>query len=244
MDESQPTEPLPPAQAQPQPQYGQPQYGQPQQYGQQQYGPGPQQPGAFPPPYGTGAQRASAAEPFYKRHGLAFAISTLVLAVIMLIGIAGAGAFALGSVLLHASSVSHVVLGGGHPPVQQAPGQKGGGQNGGGQSGGGQNGRQDEGPIAKGVVRGSVTKIDGSTWTLVTSRGATLTVDTSSSTSYGAPGQDQKASDFAVGDEVIVVGERSGATVTAARILKISDLPWRPPSLPGSTATPGATPGS
>lgn len=243
MDESQPTQPLPPAQPQNgQPQYSQPAYGQ-QQYGQPQYGPGPQQPGAVPPHYGTGAPRATTAEPFYKRHGLAFAISTLVLAVILLIGIAGAGAFAIGSVLLRASSVSHVVLGGGHPPAQPAPGQ-GGGQKGGGQNGGGQNGRQDEGPIAKGVVRGSVTKIDGSTWTLMTPRGATLTVDTSSSTSYGAPGQDQKASDFAVGDEVIVVGERSGATVTAARILKISDLPLRPPSLPGSTATPGATPGS
>ncbi|WP_426623657.1 DUF5666 domain-containing protein [Leifsonia sp. McL0607] len=231
MDETQPTEPLPPAQPQQQPQHAAPQYGAPQQ----QYAPGPQQ-------YGPGLHQPTAtAEPFYKRHGLAFAISTLVLAVILLIGIAGAGVFAVGSVLFHAgSSVSHVLGGDGQVPAHPGPGQ--GGAKGGGQNGGGENGRQDEGPIAKGVVRGSVTKIDGSTWTLTTARGATLTVDTSSSTAYGVPGQTQKASDFAVGDEIIVIGERSGTTVTAVRILKVSDLPLRPPS--GSTATPGATPGS
>lgn len=223
MDDTQPTEPLPPQQ----PPYAHTQ----QQYGapQQQYAPDQQRP-------------TTTAEPFYKRHGLAFAISTLVLAVILLIGIAGAGAFAVGSVLFHRGfSVSHEFPGGGQLPVP-APGQ--GGKSGGGKNGGGQNGRQDEGPIAKGVVRGSVTKIDGSTWAIVTTRGASLTIDTSSSTAYGAPGQSQKASDFAVGDEVIVIGERSVATVTATRILKVSDLPIRPPSLPGSTATPGATPGS
>ena len=234
MDDTQPTEPLAP---QHQTQYGapqQPQYGGPQQ---PQYGP-PQ------PPYGPGPQRptpTATAEPFYKRHGLAFAISTLVLGVILLIGIAGAGAFAVGSVLFHRGySVSHELQGGGQLPVP-APGQ--GGSSGGGQKGGGQGGRQDEGPIAKGVVRGSVTAIDGSTWTITTARGASITVDTSSSTAYGAPGQTRKASDFAVGDEVIVIGERSGATVTASRILKVAALPIRPPSLPGSTATPGATPG-
>jgi hypothetical protein len=222
MDETQPTEPLPPA-----PTSGQSQYA-PAQYAPPQYSPGPQQ--------------AGAAEPFYKRHGLAFAISTLVLAAILLVGIAGVGAFAVGSVLLHrGSSISREITGGGPAPIP-APGK--GGPNEGGQNGGGQNGRQDEGPIAKGVVRGSVAKIDGSTWMITTARGATLTVETSSSTAFGAPGQNQKASDFAVGDDVIVVGERSGTTVTAARILKISDLPLRPPSLPGSTSTPGATPGS
>ena len=234
MDDTRPTEPIPPQQppyGQPQPPYGAPQ----QQYAPgQQYPPGPQRPAA-----------TATAEPFYKRHGLAFAISTLVLAVILLIGIAGAGVFAVGSVLFHRGfSVSHELPGGGQLPVP-GPGQggkNGGGQN--GQNGGGQNGRQDEGPIAKGVVRGSVTKIDGSTWTITTTRGASLTVDTSSSTAYGAPGQTQKASDFAVGDEVIVIGSRSGTMVTAARILKVSDLPIRPPSLPGSTATPGATPGN
>lgn len=231
MDETQPTEPLPPRQ----PHYAAPQHGQPQD-GQPQYAPGPQ------PPTAT-----ATAEPFYKRHGLAFAISTLVLAVVLLIGIAGAGAFAVGSVLFHAgSSASHVFRGGGPFPMP-GPGQGPGGQSGDGQKGGpggdGQNGRHDEGPIAKGVVRGSVTKMAGSTWTIMTARGATLTVDTSSSTAYGAPGQNQKASDFTVGDDVIVIGERSDGTVTAARILKVSDLPLRPPSLPGSTATPGATPG-
>lgn len=221
MSDNQPTEPLPPAQPQ---------------------GVPPQQPPAqsYRPPAPQQAGPAPVAEPFYKRHGLAFAISTLVLAVILLFGAIGVGAFAVSSVVFHGGSpLSRLLHEGGQG--RQAPAQpknpgNGGGQNGGGHGGGGQN----QGPTAKGVVRGSVTKIDGSTWTLQTQRGVTLTVDTTSSTAYGAPGSSQKASDFATGDNVIVLGTRSGDTVQAIRILKLSDLPVRPPSLPGSTATPGS----
>ncbi|MFE4470225.1 DUF5666 domain-containing protein [Leifsonia sp. NPDC056824] len=224
MDENQPTEPL-----YPQPQ-GTPQQAVPPQ--QAGYAHGPQA------PYGPPARPAG--EPFYKRHGLAFAISTLVLGVIVLFGIAGAGAFAVGSVVFHAgSSVSRLLHDGNRGPVQVKPGAPGfPGQNGKG-NGSGQGGRQDEGPIAKGVVRGTVTKISGSSWTITTQRGATLTVETSSSTVYGAPGQTRKASDFAVGDEVIVVGTRSGSTVTALRILNVADLPLRP-----GQPTPSPTPSS
>ncbi|WP_433862430.1 hypothetical protein [Streptomyces sp. L7] len=220
MDENQPTEPL---------------------YPQQQVPPQPGHPyGAQPPQYGTPARPAG--EPFYKRHGLAFAISTLVLGVIVLFGIAGAGAFAVGSVVFHAGSpVSRLLHDGGRGPAQvkpgapRFPGQKGMG------NGSGQGGRHDEGPIAKGVVSGTVTQIAGSTWTITTQRGVTLTVDTSSSTAYGAPGQTQKASDFAVGDQVIVVGTRSGSTVTAIRILNVADLPLRPGQ---SSPTPTPKPSS
>lgn len=235
MDENQPTEPLYPQQP-----------GAPQQQNvppQQQNVPPQQQAGH---PYGPqapqyGAPARPVGEPFYKRHGLAFAISTLVLAVVVLFGIAGAGAFAVGSVVFHASPVSRLLHEGNRGPVQVKPGAPGfPGQNGKG-NGSGQSGRQDEGPIAKGVVRGTVAKISGSSWTVTTQRGATLTVVTSSSTVYGAPGQTQKASDFAVGDEVIVVGTRSGSTVTALRILNVADLPLRPGQ---SGATPTPTPSS
>jgi hypothetical protein len=232
MDENQPTEPLHP----------------------QQPGVPPQQPAPADPYAPSGSQYRGPAqpvgEPFYKRHGLAFAISTLVLAVVLLFGIAGAGAFAVGSVLFHAGSpLSRLLHDGGHGPVHMKPGAPGlPGQNGKGNGNGGQsngngqsNGRQDEGPIAKGVVRGTVTAISGSTWTIETQRGASLTVDTSSSTGYGAPGQTQQASDFAVGDDVIVIGARSGSTVTAVRILKVADLPLRPQPF---SPTPSPTPGS
>lgn len=222
MDETQPTQPLPPQEPQAAPQ-------QPtQQYPAQQ----PQRP---------------AAEPFYKRHGLAFAISTLVLAVLLLFGMIGVGAYAVGSVVFHAGSPVSRLLhedgrGGPVPVKPQIPGQEQDqGRNGG--TGGGQDG-QGRGSTAQGVLRGTVTKIDGSTWTITTQRGVTLTVDITSSTVFGAPGQSEKASDFATGDDIIVVGPRSGDTVTATRVVKISDLPLRPPSHPGSTATPSPTPGS
>ncbi|MFE4950317.1 hypothetical protein ACFQ9V_09425 [Leifsonia sp. NPDC056665] len=239
MDENQPTEPLYPQQPgaqQPgaqQPQGVPPQQNVPPQQAGNAYGP-------QPPHYGAAARPVG--EPFYKRHGLAFAISTLVLGAIVLFGIAGAGAFAVGSVVFHSgSSVSRLLHDGNRGPVQVKPGAPGfPGQNGKG-NGSGQSGRQDEGPIAKGVVRGTVTQISSASWTITTQRGATLTVETSSSTLYGAPGQTQKASDFAVGDEVIIVGTRSGSTVTALRILNVADLPLRPGQ---SSATPTPKPSS
>ncbi|QNE34633.1 DUF5666 domain-containing protein [Leifsonia shinshuensis] len=226
MDENQPTEPLYPQQ--PGAQNEVPRHDVPPQQAAHPYGPPTQQ-------YGPPARPVG--EPFYKRHGLAFAISTLVLGVIVLFGIAGTGAFAVGSVVFHAgSSVSRLLHDGQGGPVPVKPGAPG--QNGKGNgSGSGQGGRQDEGPIAKGVVRGTVASISGSTWTIRTQRGTTLTVDTTSSTVYGAPGQTQRASDFAAGDEVIVVGTRSGTTVTAVRILNVADLPLRP-GQSGPTPTP------
>ena len=74
MSNTQPTEPLPPRQEPPTP-------------------PGP--------PYGGQAPVAMPGEPFYKRHGLAFAISTLVLSIVVLLGIVTAGAFAVASVVSH-----------------------------------------------------------------------------------------------------------------------------------------------
>ncbi|CAM5281020.1 DUF5666 domain-containing protein [Leifsonia shinshuensis] len=254
MDDNRPTEPLYPQQP---PQGGVPQQGVPPQGVPQQQA--PEHP--YGPPAGPyGGPARPVGEPFYKRHGLAFAISTLVLAVVLLFGIAGAGAFAVGSVLFHAGSpLSRLLHDGNRGPEQVWPGgpgqngnpfgkgngsgQNGPGQNGSGKGGSGQGGRQDQGPIAKSVVRGTVTKISGSTWTVQTQRGATLTVVTSSATAYGAPGQTQKASDFAAGDEVIVVGARTGTTVTALRILNVADLPL----LPGKTAptpTPVPSPSS
>ncbi|MEY9950689.1 DUF5666 domain-containing protein [Leifsonia sp. EB34] len=231
MDENQPTEPLHPQQQVPPQQQMPPQQMPPQQQNGNPYGP--------PPHYGAPA--GPVGEPFYKRHGLAFAISTLVLAVVLLFGIAGVGAFAVGSVIFHAGSpVSRLLHDGNRGPVQVkpgAPGFPGGpGQNGKG-NGSGQGGRQDEGPIAKGVVRGTVTQLSGSTWTITTQRGASLTVVTTSSTVYGAPGQTRKASDFAVGDDVIVIGTRSGSTVTATRILNVADLPLGP-GQPSPTPSP------
>ena len=98
MDANTPTTPLPPAQ-EPQPVY-------PAQQAQTT----PQQP---------------VHEPFYKRYGLAFAISTLVLGVFVILAFVGAGAFAVGTFISHAGvGISHVLEEGRFQP-QPEPGLPG-----------------------------------------------------------------------------------------------------------------------
>ena len=96
-----------------------------------------------------------------------------------------------------------------------------------------------DGQSQRGIVRGTIASLSGSTWTIDNQRGTTITVRITSSTAFGTPGSSERAADFATGDEVIVVGTRSGDTVTATRILKLSDFPLRPPSTPGPS-TPGS----
>ena len=219
MDENQPTEPLPP-QAVP-PQYGQQPYAQQpyaqQPYAQQQYQPYAQQhPAAVP------------GEPFYRRHGLAFAISTLVLAVIVLFGGVGIGTFAVANVIGHSGILPHVMQRG-PERFQKLPNGQGGPQ--------GQAPGQAPFQLKRGVLRGTISSISGSTWTVESQRGVTVTVKVSSSTVFGTPAQTQRASDFAVGDPIIVIGAANGTTVTATRVVKTNGLSKAP-----SSPTPSPAP--
>ena len=189
------------------------------------------------PPRTSGEAPASVpAEPFYKRHGLAFAISTLVLGIVVLFGVAGVGTVVAVNVVSHSVSAFTRAQQGEMraPGDRQNPGRGWPGPGGSGQggSGSGSTGTQRE------LVRGTLESASGSEWRVTTAAGTTITVKITSSTAYGLPKQSLSASDFAAGDEVVVVGtDRSGDTVTATRILKLSDIPR-----PGST--PGPTPGS
>jgi hypothetical protein len=218
MSNTQPTEPLPPHQG--------------------------GTPPADPPP--PGAYPAGVpAEPFYKRHGLAFAISTLVLSAVILLGLFTAGAFAVANVVMHVGerAISRVVPDHGHgqgqlpgPGVPGLPGRPGDGGEGG--NGGGQQG--DQGQQGRVLVRGTIASVSGDSWTIDRQGGASVTVTIDSSTAFGVPGQSASKDDFAKGDEVIVVGKRSGGSLVASRILKLDDFPTRPPSTPGTPATPGS----
>jgi len=219
MSNTQPTEPLPPRQEPPTP-------------------PGP--------PYGGQAPVATPGEPFYKRHGLAFAISTLVLSIVVLLGIVTAGAFAVASVVSH---VGERVISRTFPQQPGVPGMPGmpgmpgdggkddGGKNGGGQGGGQQGGGPQQGQV---LVRGTIASVDGDSWTIDRQNGSSVDVTVNSSTVFGAPGQSASKSDFARGDEVVIIGTRSDGEVTATRILKLDSFPTRPPSTPGTPATPGS----
>ena len=92
------------------------------------------------------------------------------------------------------------------------------------------------------MVRGTITDISGSTWRIDTQKGVTVTVEVSSSTQFGTPNQSESASDFAVGQEVIVLGSRSGDTVAAVRVLDLSTFKQPLPTGPGTPVTPGPSP--
>lgn len=210
--------------------YGTPVYGTPP-YGTPPYGTA----------YGTGAYRAVPGEPFYRRHGLAFAIATLVLSIIVVLGIVTAGAFAVASVVAHVGerTISHVIPPGQGSPL--VPGQPGKGNgNGSGKGGGG--GAQSGGGTQQGrvLLRGTIASISGDTWSIDRQNGGSAQVTVTSSTIFGTPGQSASKSDFAKGDEVIVIGKGTDGSVTATRILKLAAFPTRPPSTPGTPSTPGS----
>lgn len=178
------------------------------------------------------------AEPFYKRHGLAFAISTLVLSIVVLLGIFTAGAFAVAGVVTRVGErmITHSVPHQAQPGVPGLPGRPGDGSGDGGNGKGGDGGAPSQGQA---LVRGSLASISGDTWTVDRQNGVSVDVKIDSSTVFGTPGQAASKSDFATGDEVIVIGSRSSGTFTATRILKLDAFPTRPPSTPGPTS-PGS----
>jgi len=125
------------------------------------------------------------------------------------------------------------------PGVPGMPGRPGDGSgNGKGNGGGGQqDGGAQQGRV---LVRGTIASLSGDTWTIDRQNGASVDVKVDSATVFGTPQQSASKSDFAEGDEVIVIGKRSDGDVTAARVLKLDAFPTRPPSTPGTPQTPGS----
>jgi hypothetical protein len=68
------------------------------------------------------------------------------------------------------------------------------------------------------ALRGRVTAMSSTAWTVQTAAGVTVTVEITPTTAFGSRAAPAAASSLAVGDEVIVVGARHGTTVTATRI--------------------------
>src|SRR3954451_6024954 len=174
MSNTQPTEPLPPHQEPPR-----------------------QEPPS--PPY-DGRSVAPPAEPFYKRHGLAFAISTLGLSIVVLLGIVTAGALAVTSVVARGGDrfLSHSQPQ--QPGVPGMPGRPGDGSGNGKGYGNGGGGQQDGGTQQGQVlVRGTIASLSGDTWTIDRQNGASVDVKVDSATVFGTPQQSASKSDFAEG---------------------------------------------
>jgi F0F1-type ATP synthase membrane subunit c/vacuolar-type H+-ATPase subunit K len=84
-------------------------------------------------------------------------------------------------------------------------------------------------------VRGQITNENGSTWTVLTELGKTVTVDITPSTQFGTLASPGTESSFPVGSEIAATGARSAGVVTATRIF----TPLHPA---GWTGTGGSTP--
>jgi hypothetical protein len=69
-------------------------------------------------------------------------------------------------------------------------------------------------------VRGQITAMTASTWTVKSSRGTLFTVEVSPTTTFGTPSAPLRASDFSVGDQIAVIGTRTKKSVVATRIAK------------------------
>ena len=77
-------------------------------------------------------------------------------------------------------------------------------------------------------VRGQITAITATTWTVTTAKGKAFTVTVSPQTVFGTKAAPATAAQFPVGTMVRVTGPRTGATVTATRIALAKAKPARP----------------
>lgn len=95
------------------------------------------------------------------------------------------------------------------------------------------------------VFRGTIENMAGTgasssatTWTVLTRGGETLTVAITSSTRFGTQRLAESASDFALGDAVVVVAARSHGVITAIRVAEVAPANQTVPiPTPTSTAT-------
>jgi hypothetical protein len=68
------------------------------------------------------------------------------------------------------------------------------------------------------AVRGRVIAMSSTAWTVQTAAGVTVTVEITPTTTFGTRAAPASSASLAVGDAVVVVGDRHGTTVTATRI--------------------------
>jgi len=93
------------------------------------------------------------------------------------------------------------------------------------------------------AFRATIQSIDGNTWTILTRKGKTVTVDITSTTLFGTKKSVETPASFAVGDSVVIVAARGAdGTPTAARVVSAADLgAGAAGGAGGSTTAPGTT---
>ena len=160
---------------------------------------------------------AQDAPSFFRRHAVALSIVGAALAVVLVSagtawGVSAAVTSARSAPVPGATALAHPGKGGGSHKTK----------------------------VAAQGARGTITAMNGESWTLTSQTGATVTVRLDSSTQFGTAKAPRTASSFAVGDKIGAVGTRTGDSVAAKRIVL---LPAKaaPSNTPMPTPTPGMT---
>ena len=86
---------------------------------------------------------------------------------------------------------------------------------------------------------GTITAVNGASWTVAVRGGRSVTVQIGAGTEFGTAKQPQQQSDFAVGDRVVVAGKDKSGTIDATRVAKRATKPST--STAPSSSVPGAT---
>jgi hypothetical protein len=186
---------------------------------------------------------AGSNSPLFRRHPIAFGVVTGVVAVIL---VAGLTAWGVGAVVATSLTSSTSGMSMGAPTATPTPGPTAttpaAGQKAGGQKGTGQ---QVAGRVA---FRATIQSMAGTSWTILTRKGETVTVTVDSSTQFGTRKVPETVSSFAVGDSVILVatadstpGGTTGSAV-ATRVVSAADAANRGTTtpMPGMTTPPTA----
>jgi Domain of unknown function (DUF5666) len=144
----------------------------------------------------------------FRRHPLAAGVTVGVIAVVLVSGLTAWGVGAAVTASLSSSTSSQL------PGPSATPGPAVGGVAGGVTKAAG-----------RVAFRATIQSIDGSSWTIVTRKGQTVTIAVTSSTQFGTRKSAETASSFAVGDSIVVVGSRAGGgTPTATRVVNAADV--------------------
>lgn len=106
-----------------------------------------------------------------------------------------------------------------HPPASASTPATGGPASGGGTAGRGAGHAGGATKAKHPGVRGTVTAVNGGTWTVKTAKGVSMNVTVTPQTAFGTKQAPSSAASFPVGATIRVVGQRSGTTITATRIV-------------------------
>jgi hypothetical protein len=186
--------------------------------------------------------RADTQPSVFRRHPVATGVTAGVIAVILVSGLTAWGVGTAVTASLTSSNSAAMPMSTGAPAAA------------GSSASGSASGRSAAGRTA---FRGTIESIDGNSWTVLTRKGKTVTVDVTSSTRFGTKKSGETSASFAVGDSVIVVATKdAGGTPTATRVVNAADLGGAlgtgegagagagTGSSTGSDATTGATSGT